>query len=208
MNGKAVVGLPTWFEAESERNQEPTRGRVSVSEEDVILSYQESDISFPLSNVTDVRPGYVPDTLGPVPPDRVPVTLAFASGDDLSVALVANREPVAKKFTLALIATVLDGNAVGVRHPGRIGDSRPETSFERGPLRLSPDTIGFDGATSGRIATENVTAFGQTQGTVGGTEQQLIAIDFVRDDVPCRSLFQPGDSQTTSLLGRYLEVHT
>ncbi len=207
MSEKAVVGLPTWFEAESEDNPVPTRGRVSVSERDLTLADQDGEISFPLSAVADVRPGYVPDVLGPVPPDRVPVTVAFASEDDLSVALVANREPVARKFALTLIATVLDGGAVGVRHPDRIGDARPDTSFRRGTLRLSPETIGFDVAPSGRIEAHNVTAFGRTRDTVRGTEQQLVAVDFVRDDVPCRSLVRPGDSQVTSLLGRYLELH-
>lgn len=208
MDGPAVIDLPTWFESESEYQREPAQGRVSVSEQELTLTYQEGEIVFSLSALTDVRAGHVPDILGPVPSDRVPVTLAFATDDDLSIALVANEKPVARKFALCLITAILDGNGVRVRHPARIGDSRPETSFERGTLGLSTDAVRVDTATNARIATENVTAFGRTVGEVNGVERKLISIDFVRDGTPCRSLLQPSDSQTASLLGRYLQIHS
>lgn len=204
----AVIDLPTWFEAESEYQEEPARGRVSVDRQELTLQYQSGEIAFSLSAVTDVRPGHVPEMLGPVPPGRVPVTLAFATDDRLSVALVANREPVTRKFALCLITAILDGNPIRVKHPARLGDARPETPFERGTLDLSTDTVGFDTDTPGEISSDNVTAFGQTRGAVNGVEKRLIAIDYVRDGTPCRSLLQPSDSQTASLLGRYLEMHT
>lgn len=203
----AVIDLPTWFEAESEYQEKPARGRVSVDRQELSLQYQSGEIAFSLSAVTDIRPGYAPEMLGPVPPNRVPVTLAFATDDHLSVALVANRKPVTRKFTLCLIAAILDGNPVRVKHPARLGDARPDTSFERGTLDLSTDMLRFDTDTVGRIASDSVTGFGQTYGTVNGAERRLIAIDYVREGTPCRSLLQPSDSQTASLLGRYLEMH-
>lgn len=205
MKQKPVTDLPTWFEAESENQQDPTEGSVSVSDQELILADDVGEIRFSLSAVTDIRVGHVPEILGPVPPGRMPVTLAFSTEDDLSVALVANRKPVARKFTLRLVKTILDGNTVRVRHPARIGESTPETSFERGTLNLTAERMSFNTAQNAHIATENVTAFEQTHDDINGVEQELIAIDFVRDDTPFRSLLQPSDSQMTSILGRYLQ---
>lgn len=205
VNEHPITDLPAWLEAESEPQHAPAEGHVSVSDRELRLATEASEITVPLSAVVDIRVGDVPDVLGPVPPGRVPVTLAFERDGELSVALVATEKPVAKKFTLRLVKAILDGKTLRIRHPARIGDASPDTSFERATLDLSADAMRFGTAQNAHIETDNVTAFERTHRRIDGVDKQVIAIEFVRDDTLYRSLLQPRDSQTAFILGRYLQ---
>lgn len=208
MSDRTLIDVPAWVETESTDQQAPTEGRVTVSDQAVTITFQDGEVVFPLSAVIDVQAGHASDMFGPTPPDRVPVTLAFKTDNSVSVALVATHKPVKNKFTLGLITTVLDGNDVRVRHPVRIGDARPDTSFTEGTLRLSADSLQVVAPVTARIPADSVAAFHRLSDDGDGTEQPLIAVDYVRDGTPCRSLLQPNESQTVSLLGRYLEIQT
>lgn len=208
MSEPALIDMPTWVETESTDQQAPTQGRVTLSDRAVTFTHQDGEVVFPLSAVIDVQARHTPNIFGPVPPDRVPITVVFKTDNNVSAALVANQKPVARKFTLRLIMAILNGNDIRVRHPARIGDSRPNTSFTEGILRLSPDSIRVVTPMTARIAADSVATFDRLSDGGRGTEQPLIAVDYVRDGTPCRSLLQPSDSQTASLLGRYLEIQT
>lgn len=204
-NRTPVTDLPTWFETESESQRRPAKGTVSVTDRELTLAGEDGEFTYPLSEVSDIQVGHVPDIFGPVPPGKVPVTVAFSDADGLSVALVANQKSVAQKFTLQLIKSLVNGRSVRIRHPARIGDANPDTLFERGSLALSRDAMQFGTPQSASIETTDVVGFERTRGTIRGVEQPLIAIDFVQDGTPFRSLIQPADSQMAAILGRYLQ---
>jgi len=204
-NKTPLTNLPTWFETESESQRRPAQGTVSVNDRELTLAGEDGEFTFPLSDVSDIQVGHVPDIFGPVPPGKVPVTVAFSDADGLSIALVANEKSVAQKFTLQLIKGLVNGRSVRIRHPARIGDASPDTSFERGSLALSRNVMNFGTAQCAQISTKDVTGFERTSEVIDGVEQPLIAIDFVQGDTPVRSLVQPADSQMAAVLGRYLQ---
>ncbi|MFC7073195.1 CheF family chemotaxis protein [Halovenus rubra] len=205
MAANPISGLPTYVDTETGPQENGTEGSVSVTEQKIILSSSDGETTFPLSAVADIRVGHVPDILGPVPSEKVPVTIAFSSDSTLSVALIANQEAVAEKFALRLIKEILDGTTIRVKHPARVGDSDPKSSFEQGVVSVYPDRLHFDTGQDAQIETDNVRGFKQTRKTVQGAQKPLVAIDFVRDGTLFRSLLQAHDPQITSVLGRFLQ---
>ncbi|MFB6194455.1 MAG: CheF family chemotaxis protein [Halobaculum sp.] len=117
------------------------RGRVLLSEDQLVLAADETEEHVPLSAVFDVKMGEVPDYLKPYFDDTV--TVAYTASDERRVVAIEGDPDHIEKFGTVLFKTILNGTDALVKHPARRGGRVTSAEARRAKLALARGAVGF-----------------------------------------------------------------
>jgi len=206
MAGDALAAFRGNFDAEGAAWRGPRDGQVTLTRDRIVLDDGTEQVTVPLQAVFDVNPGAQPqvfDALG-----GVPITVAYDSDGERTVAAIAGKEETIRKFTTALFKTILDDTWVTLKHPARRGGRVTDASFEPGMLSLSARgvTVDTEEGTVG-IETASVVGFTRQKQAVDGEQRPTLVIRHVSDGTAVTTDVAMESARDLSLLGRYLRRH-
>lgn len=195
-----------WFDAETDEQPKPERGTVTVTAEQLTLKSSSAEVTVPLTRMKDIRADHIPRELGPLPPGQVPITVVYDNADGIAAAAVAAKANVIRPFMMHVLERLLTGESIRVKHPTKIGQKSPPTSFRRGALAPADGVVHFDTGQGEKLDAANVTSFERTQSN--STPHHLVQVTFVREGQQFRTDIQMTNERAVSIFGRYLNIHT
>jgi len=182
----------------------PTEGRVLLNETQLVFAAGGDDReTVPLQSVIDVQVDTVPAVFDPLP--GTPVTIAYRSGDSRAVALVAADESTVDKFTAVLFKALLNGTAVTIKHPAKVGGRVVDGEFSGGLLSLSSGAVVFD-TEEGPISVQldAVVDFDRESRTINRVDRSVLVISHMDNGEALTTVAATDSNRKLSLLGRYL----
>ncbi|QSG10178.1 CheF family chemotaxis protein [Halapricum desulfuricans] len=182
----------------------PVEGRILLGEEQLILAASETDRqTIPLTEVFDVASGNEAALIDPMA--GTPLTVAYRNGSSRTTAVVAGEEATIEKFTTVLFKALLNGTAVQVKHPAKVGGRVLETAFAGGLLSLRSGGVVFD-TEDGPITVplSSIVDFDRREESVGGHRRPVVAVAHVDSGQALTTVAATETSRELSLLGRYL----
>lgn len=192
---RVAVETKDWEEGET--------ARVLLNETALVLATGEDDrLTLPLSGVLDVTRG-MPAIFDALPGS--PVTVAYRDGDTRRVATVAPDEETAEKFATVLFTSLLNGTAVVLRHPAKVGGRVVDSSFRGGILSLSADTVRFE-TDEGPVAIplSAVVDFDRQDRTIEGSDRPALVVSHVDDGTALTTVAATASTRELAVLGRFL----
>jgi helix-turn-helix protein len=208
MSEPVIADFVAEFNASTVDRGEPKKGRIVLSRKRLVLATRAADggrVTVPLSNIFDVAVGHVPPDLGNF--FESTVTVAFRRDDTRHVAAVEADDEKITKFSTVLFKALLNGTAMTVKHPARIGGRVTGESFHPARLSLEPQAVRFNGSDSSfTIDLSTVTDFEQTKRGIQGRTRQTLSIRHMQNGQAATSLLATDSSREMSLLGRYLRL--
>lgn len=184
---------------------EPTAGRIVLSPKRLVLASGEGRETIPLSDVFDVVVGQVPADLAEYFDDTV--AIAYSTGTDPRTAIVEAEAEDVTRFTNVLFRALLQGAAVRVKHPARIGGRYTDADAERASLRLGDRTVVFEGSDPLlRIDLSSVTHFEKTDRTINGRSRPALNVQYTTDGEAITAEVVMNSTRLMNLLGRFLRL--
>ena len=183
--------------------EEGTEARALLNESALVLAAGEGDtLSIPLSAVLDVTRG-VPNLFDPLP--GAPLTVAYRDGNARRAATVGTDEAAAEKFATVLFKALLNGTAVVLQHPAKVGGRVVDSSFRGGFLSLSAGEVRFEtdeGPVTVPLAA--VVDFDRQHRTIDGEDRPVLVVSHVDDGTALTTVAATESSRKLSILGRFL----
>jgi helix-turn-helix protein len=208
MSESVIADFVAGFNASTVDRGEPKKGRIVLSQKRLVLATKANSggkVTIPLSNIFDVAVGHVPPDLGDF--FRSTVTIAFKQGNQRHVAAVEADDDKISKFSTVLFKALLNGTAMTVKHPARLGGRVTGESFHPARLSLGPKAVSFEGPEkSFEIDLSTVTDFEQTKRDIKGGVRETLQIRHMQNGQALTSLLATDSSREMSLLGRYLRL--
>lgn len=204
MSESVIADFVGTFNTEGGSESEPTRGRVVLGEDQLVLAVARDDtLTVPVSAIHDVAVGQTPPHLGPF--QNATVTIAFErDGQGLLTCVAAKREAI-EKFAAALFSALLAGTNVSHKKRARVGDSATEDPFQPAALSVSERALVLRSeSTSVAIEPAAVTEIERDVRAVGGEECPAYAVRRTVDGTAVTTVLATHSLRTMSLLGRYL----
>jgi len=184
---------------------EPVRGRVLLSRDRLVLAAGDGKTTVPLADVFDVTVRDVPQAVADFFDDTV--TVGYRRGGDRHAAYIEAEKDAVDRFSQLLYTVLLDGTAVAVTHPARVGGRVTDASAARGRLALRSGGVSFrcDGRDVG-IDLDDVVGFGRERRTVEGTTRPVLSIRHVDGDRVLTTELAVASREKLNVLGRYLRL--
>jgi len=177
--------------------------RVLLNETTLVFAVNEDDrLSVSLSSVLDVT-SQVPAVFDPLP--GTPVTVAYREGTDRLAATVATGDQTARKFRTVLFKALLNGTAVQLKHPAKVGGRVVDSEYSGGLLSLTADSVRFE-TDEGPVAVSlsGVVDFDRSSRDIDGTERPVVVVSHVDDGAAMTTVAATDSPRKLGLLGRYL----
>jgi helix-turn-helix protein len=208
MSESVIADFVAGFNASTVDRGEPKKGRIVLSQKRLVLATKASSggkVTIALSDIFDVAVGHVPPDLGDF--FKSTVTIAFRKDDHRHVAAIEADDGKISKFSTVLFKALLNGTAMTVKHPERVGGRVTGESFHPARLSLKPQAVTFEGPdASFAIDLSTVTDFEQTKREIKGGLRETLQIRHMHNGQAMTSLLATDSSREMSLLGRYLRL--
>jgi helix-turn-helix protein len=192
------------FDVDSAEIATPTEGRVILgSEQLVLVAGDDEQLRLPLSGVVDIRTGAVPQVFDPLP--GTPVTVTIKYGGTHWSTLLAAEETTVRKFSSVLFKAVLNGAAVTIKHPAKLGGRVLDADFRGGVLAIETGAVTFetgDGPVS--IALDAVIDFNRTARVIDDQERKVVVVDHMHTDEAMTTVVAVESARLLTVLGRFL----
>jgi helix-turn-helix protein len=191
------------FDVETAEWDGRTRGRVLLNSSQLVFAADGERERVRTADIFDVNAGAAPRALDPVP--ETPLTIAYETGGQRSVAVIGAGEPTVEKFERVLFRVLLNDRSVLVKHPARVGGRVTDAAFRPAKLELSGGGVQLrtsEGATT--IEYASVTEFSRRAREVRGETRPTLTIGHVEDGVGTTTQVATETTRASSLLGRCL----
>ncbi len=204
MSDPVVADFVAKFNTERLPRGEPITGRVLLSRQELVLAADsEHATSIPLTSISDIGVGQVPEDLGGF--FDATITIAFERNDKRFVAAIEAGNETIDKFSSVLFKTLLNGTHVTVKHPASVGGRVLNEPFRDATVQLSDRAVSFDGDTdSAAIEMGGVVGFDRMRQDIDGTTYPLLIVHHLVDSSAHLSLIAMESPRKLSILGRYL----
>jgi helix-turn-helix protein len=193
------------FVAEAADFEGPVEGRVVLGNDQLVLAASDDErVPVPLDSVFDINVGYQPKAFDPI--GGTPVTVAYRDGHDRVAAVVAADENTVEKFATVLFKATLNGTAVTIKHPAKVGGRVMDSEFKGGILALDSGTVKFE-TDEGPVAIglDDVVDFDREKRDVDGEVRPLLIVSHVDTGEAMTTLAATDSTPKLSILGRYLQ---
>ncbi|MUV90897.1 hypothetical protein GJ629_14165 [Halapricum sp. CBA1109] len=205
MSESVVADFVGTFNTQQSAGSEPTRGRILLSRQRLVLAADDGKIQIPVENIFDVAVGQVPDDLGDF--FSATVTIAFRTQGRQQVAAVEGDDEKIEKFTNVLFKVLLNGTEMTVKHPARVGGRVTGEEFTPAKLFLKPGEVEFRRRgedVTVRLAT--VTGFERLEREIAGSKRPVLAVKHMQGGRSVLSLAALPSEQKMNVFGRYLRM--
>jgi helix-turn-helix protein len=184
---------------------EPVRGRVLLSKDRLVLAAGDGKTTVPVDDVFDVAVGEVPRAVAEFFDDTV--TIGYRRQGSQRTAYIEAEKDAVDRFSQLLYTVLLDGTAVAVTHPARVGGRVTDADTARGRLRLRSDgvTCRCDGRET-TIDLDGVIGFARERRTVEGSTRPVLSVRHADGDRTVTTELAVGSRETLNVLGRYLRL--
>lgn len=191
------------FFTETGNGDEPLKGRVLVSDSQIVLAGPDDESRIPTADVFDVNVGTAPQNMGPFP--GTPVTIAYKSGSQRVVAVVAGADNTVEKFQAVLFKALLGGKQVTLKHPARVGGRVTDATFEPAKVALTTGSLSLH-TRSGSVDVDHtaVIDFSRAPRQINGETRTTLSVKHMSDGAGETTHVATRTPRTSSLLGRYL----
>ncbi|MFB6186686.1 MAG: CheF family chemotaxis protein [Halobacteriaceae archaeon] len=192
------------FAVDTGELNEPSQGRVLLNKEQLVLvASDEQQVMFPLSALSDINVGVLPQAFDPLP--GTPVTVAFDYDGSHSAALVATDKNRIEKFIPILFRAVLSGTHVTIKHPAKLGGRVLDTSFCGGVLSIASNAVRVETEEGPvTIALESVIDFSRETRVIDNERQSVLVVDHMQNREALTTVAAISSARKLSLLGRFL----
>ncbi len=198
-----LVDFTARVSVETEDWEEGVEARVLLNESALVLATgQEESVTIPLSSVLDVTRG-IPRVFDPLP--GTPVTVAYRDGGSRFAAAIAGEERSVDRFSAVLFKALLNGTAVVLQHPAKVGGRVVDADYRGGLLSLSTDAVRFE-TDEGPVTVplSAVVDFERQHRTVEGEERPVLVVSHVDDGTALTTVAATESTRKLALLGRFL----
>lgn len=205
MSESVVADFVGSFDASSLGTDDPIKGRVLLSERQLVLAVDDSEaVRIPVERIFDVAVGTVPPELSGFFDSTV--TIAFER-DGREVATVEATDQKIEKFSTVLFKTLLNETPVRVKHPAREGGRVTDAAFRPARLALETGRVLFRGPDREvELGLGAVVSFDRSVRSVGGTERPTIEVRHTTGRRPVVTMAATESARVLSILGRYLRL--
>mgnify|MGYP000209321145 CR=1 FL=1 len=205
MPESTIADFVARFLPDSNRQVDPTKGRVVLSQKRLVLVSGDGRTTIPLADVFDVVVGHVPVGLSKFFDDTV--AIAYARRDDRMTAIVEADGETITRFRTVLFKALLQGCSVSVRHPAQIGGRRTGAAAQTGELRLREGAVRLVGLEEPlTIELSAVTHFSRVDRTMDGETRPTLEVQFTDAGRTITSEIVLSTPRRMNLLGRYLRL--
>ena len=184
---------------------EPSSGRIVLSQRRLVLAADDARVTVPLSSVFDVTVEQVPQAVEGYFNDTV--TVAYRDGDARRLAAIEGSDDNIDRFVTVLFKVLLNGTDVRVRHPARIGGHVTDAPTVRARLKLSLGSVSFasdDAPLS--VDLDDVIAVEREERDLGNGPRPVISFRHIADGSAVTSEVGLPSGRKTNLLGRYIRL--
>ena len=183
----------------------PDRGRIVLSRKGLALVRPDERTTVPLSAVFDVNVGYAPQHLAEFFNDTV--TVAYERDGSRHAAIIEGGTEEVRRFTTLLFKAKLNGTAVRVKHPARVGGRVTDEPFRSASLGIGRGSVRFrDTDRPFTVDLSTVTHFEKETREVGGSSRPILSIRHLSDGRSVTSEFAVPTERDLNLFGRYLQL--
>ena len=120
-------------------DETPTSGRIIMTKRRLVLASEDGKTTIPLSNVIDVNVGTVPNHVKRFFDDTV--TIGYEGPTGVQSVVIEGGGDTLETFVAILFRCLLNGRAVAVKHPARVGGRVRDTPVVQGKLRIKKRSI-------------------------------------------------------------------
>ena len=184
---------------------EPSSGRIVLSQRRLVLAAGDDRVTVPLSSVFDVTVEQVPPQVAGYFNDTV--TVAYRDGGARRLAAIEGSDDDVDRFVTVLFKVLLTGTTVRLRHPARIGGRVTDAPPSRARLKLSLGSLSF-GRESGTVSVDldDVIAVEREERDLGDGPRPVVAFRHLADGRAVTSEVGLPSDRETNLLGRYVRL--
>jgi helix-turn-helix protein len=204
-----VVDFVANFVAGGSGTFEPLKGRVLMSKQRLILATSDSKTVVPLTSVFDVAVGQVPPEVEQFFDHTVMVGYVV-NGTRRTTVVGGDRETI-EKFSLILYRATLQGSAVSLKHPAKVGGRFQNEPAREVGLHLETDRVAFPGTEDLTIGDGvfgidlgNVVFFEVLERTVDGEPRLVLSVQHVTQNQTVTTEVSMSSRRKMNILGRYL----
>jgi helix-turn-helix protein len=203
MSQTVVADFTGKFAAEETGGDGPVGGRILLSREQLVLATGDTKTVIPLDDIFDVGVGRVPPDMGEFFDSTV--TVAYRAGEGRYVAVVEADDEKIEKFSTVLFRVILNGTAVTVKHPAKVGGRITDEPFRTARLNCRPGTVAFEGEDGGfEVDLSSVVGFERVSRDIKGATRPALSVRHRVDGQTVTSLAATAGQREMGLLGRYL----
>jgi len=149
--------------------------------------------------------GYVPPNLGEFFDSTV--TVAFNMNERRHVAAVEASDDKIEKFSTVLFKALVNGTAMTVKHPARVGGRVTGEEFYPAKLFLEPHSVAFRGSENRfSVDLSMVTNCDRMRREIAGATRDVLLVRHVVEGRALTSLAATDSSRKMGILGRYLRT--
>lgn len=203
MSDSVLADFVGTFIVETSDWDEPTKGRVLLNNSQLVFASDGEKERIRIDDIFDVNTGSAPRNLDPVP--KTPITIAFESAGQRSVAVIGAEESTIEKFGTVLFKTILNGRRVTIKHPARVGGRVTDEEYQPGKLQISGHGLQCQTSSSTvSIDYTAVTSFSRMSHEIDGQERTTLTIGHMHNGAGQTTHIATDTTRTSSILGRYL----
>ena len=205
MSEAVVADFPGRFHTEETEAREPVKGRILLSEKQLVLATEDTNTRISLSAVVDTNVGSPPQAFKQFFNDTV--TIAYKKDGKRRAAIIEANGDNVEKFKTVFFKVIIGGQTVIVKHPAKRGgritdasDRKMKLGLKRGQLDLkgNDETVTID--------LGGVIDFGREQRDIGGKSRPTLSVDHSDAGTTLTTLITLPNGRKLNLLGRYVRL--
>jgi helix-turn-helix protein len=207
-----VVDFIANFVAGGNAAFEQTKGRVLMSDRRLVLVTSGTKTTIPIASVFDIAVGQVPPEVEQF--FDYTVMVGYVEDNYRKTTVIGGDRETIEKFSLLLFRAVLNGSAVLITHPAKVGGRVMDAPQRRSGLRLDYESVRFVGGeiddTDGESTSINLASVVffevvERSGDDGGTNL-VLSVQHVEDGRTVTSEITMSSRRKMNILGRYLRL--
>lgn len=205
MSETVIADFPAKFALSSGADAEPTRGRVVMSPDRLVLATGAEQENIQLEDIFDLRVGHVPAEISKFFDDTV--TIAYKRYGDPDSVIIESDDDNIGRFTAVLFKAILNGCPVKIQHPARIGGRVTDTPLRTAKLQLGDGRVLFTNLKEVvDIDLQTVTHYKKSTITVDGESSPGIEVRHMTEGKSMTTKLSVDSSRRLNLLGRFLRL--
>lgn len=183
---------------------EPVRGRVVMSEKQVVIATPGTQRRIAISSIFDIAYGSAPEELREFFEDTV--TIAYEDDSGRHVALVEGADETVGNFTDLLFKAIINGTEALVRHPARVGGRVTDIRYQPATVFLRPGEVIFNGDPQFAIEISTVSHFERQSREIRGQARSVLSVRHMPEMQSVTSELSLDSSRALNILGRFLRI--
>ncbi|ESP89562.1 CheF family chemotaxis protein [Candidatus Halobonum tyrrellensis] len=184
---------------------EPSSGRIVLSQRRLVLAADDDRVTIPLSAVFDVTVKQVPPQVTGYFNDTV--TVAYRDDDTRRLVAIEGSNDNIDRFVTVLFKVLLNGTTVRLHHPAKVGGRVTDATTSQATLSLSMGSIAFDrDDETVSVDLDDVIAVEREERDFGNGARPVVSFRHVADGRAVTSEVGLPSGRKTNLLGRYIRL--